>query len=286
MTAPDSTPERQQGSRWWIAVAAIAALLIGGVTCFFIASPCLVIGALESPLGQAFAERQQAATAERETATAERKAATASARRTLTAEAAIASATARADGWNFVIEDSFDDREVNWTSHLLHEGHLISERVFLDGRYRWEMEPLDEVFTYLLRGRYVATDFYLAVDADQVSGPASSDYGLVFRVADDYLFLYFGIYEADGEFLVLRSDEYDWVTLVELTYSPFIRQGSPNRLAVLAEGSHYTFFINDHYVGAADDDTLDGGDTGLMVELRTAHVTNVFEFDNFELRLP
>jgi hypothetical protein len=286
MTAPDSTPERQQGSRWWIAVAVIAALLIGGVTCFFIASPCLMIGALESPLGQAFAERQQAATAEREAATAEREIATASARRTLTAEAAIASATARADGWNFVIEDSFDDRGVNWTTHLLHEGHLISERAFLDGRYRWEMEALDEVFTYLLRGRYVATDFYLAVEADQVGGPDSSGYGLLFRVVDSGHFLYFGINESAGEFAFLKYYDGEWTPLIEPTYTPAIRQDGPNRLVVEADGLRYMLSINDRSVGEAEDDELVAGDVGLMVDLCTPHVTNVFEFDNFELRLP
>jgi len=65
-----------------------------------------------------------------------------------------------------------------------------------------------------------------------------------------------------------------------------IRPGGTNRLTVLAEGSHFAFYINEQYVGEADDDRLSRGQLGLAIELADAGDTAVFEFDNFEMRAP
>jgi len=51
-------------------------------------------------------------------------------------------------------------------------------------------------------------------------------------------------------------------------------------------GSHFTFYINDQYVGEADDDQLSTGTIALAVGLDNAEDQAVFEFDNLELRAP
>ena len=74
--------------------------------------------------------------------------------------------------------------------------------------------------------------------------------------------------------------------MIDWTETTTIRPGETNRLTVLAEGSHYTFYINDQYVGEADEDRLSQGEAGVAIELREAGDAAVFEFDNFEVRAP
>ena len=59
-----------------------------------------------------------------------------------------------------------------------------------------------------------------------------------------------------------------------------------NRLAVVAEGAHFVLFVNDQYVAEVDDDRLSSGMVGVAVDLFDPGDEAVFEFDNFELRVP
>ena len=85
-------------------------------------------------------------------------------------------------------------------------------------------------------------------------------------------------------FSVLDNNE--WTTLIDWTENSAIRHGEVNRLTVLAEGSHFVFFINDQYVGEADDSRLSRGRAGVAIELYNAGDKATFEFDNFKLLAP
>jgi hypothetical protein len=59
-----------------------------------------------------------------------------------------------------------------------------------------------------------------------------------------------------------------------------------NRLAVLAQGGHLKFYINDRLVGEADDSRVTSGEVGVALELNNGGDHATFEFDNFEVRTP
>jgi len=61
---------------------------------------------------------------------------------------------------------------------------------------------------------------------------------------------------------------------------------TPNRLTVTANGSHFTFLINDQLVANATDTRIPRGTTGLAIQIHQSDRQATFEFDNFELREP
>jgi hypothetical protein len=133
--------------------------------------------------------------------------------------------------------------------------------------------------------RKALTDFYLSVDIQQVEGPDTADYGVIFREDDNSNFYYFGISD-NGQYVLYLFFE-EWDTLINWTETDLIKPGEINRLTVIGEGSHFTFFINDYYLmELTTDDTIPSGSTALVIEMADENDHAIFEFDNFELRAP
>ena len=61
--------------------------------------------------------------------------------------------------------------------------------------------------------------------------------------------------------------------------------GEVNSLRVVGEGNHFSFYINDQWVGEATDNHLSRGKVGVAIELLASHVA-AFEFDNFTVSAP
>jgi hypothetical protein len=78
-------------------------------------------------------------------------------------------------------------------------------------------------------------------------------------------------------------DQDEWTTLIDWTKTSAIHPGEVNQLAVRGEGAHFEFFINDEFVGEADDSEFSSGTAGLVIGLPEAGDKAVFEFDNFEI---
>ena len=68
--------------------------------------------------------------------------------------------------------------------------------------------------------------------------------------------------------------------------SAALHPGEVNKLSVLAEGTHYRFFINDQPVGEMTDDQWKTGYVTVFIQLCKAGDSAVIEFDNMELRAP
>ncbi len=144
----------------------------------------------------------------------------------------------------------------------------------------------NEGFVWWSRGLAdtVTTDFYAAVDARQVSGTATADYGLIFHYAAGNYY-YFAVSDT-GQFAVSLYYREEWETLVDWTASAALLPGEVNTLAVAAEGDHYQVFINRAWAGEFTDQRLPQGEAGVAVEIYNAGDSAVFEFDNFEWRAP
>ncbi len=193
-------------------------------------------------------------------------------------------ATARA-GWPIVLSDKFDAQTNDWETGETADRFTTGSLKITGGKYRFDLKANDG-FIWWSRSldNTSTTDFYAAVDAQQIVGPASADYGLVFRWQRGNYY-YFEINES-GQFALSLYYFEKWETLVSWTSASAIRPGEVNRLAVGAEGSHFSFYVNGESVGEADDSRLPGGTVGVAVELSQAGDQAVFQFDNFEWRAP
>jgi hypothetical protein len=178
--------------------------------------------------------------------------------------------------------DSFDDNSNEWFVGGYSDRFVIGSRSIADGTYRWQVQAHQPARFSAVPKVDPVSAFYLIVDAKRVSGAKDCLYGLLFRRLDRNNFYLFQI--SDEQYFAFELlDQDEWTTLIDWTKTSAIRPGEVNRLAVRSEGSHFAFFINDEFVGEADDDEFSSGIVGLVVGFPEARRQAVFEFDNFEL---
>jgi serine/threonine protein kinase len=234
------------------------------------------------------ARRNATATAEARaaaTAQARKKAtSTAEAQAAATAELACAHDTAIAPAhWPVILCDTFDTNVNDWRTGDYSSERLTGNRDITNGKYRWEANALKGVVWRWQPDIASVSDFYLTVEARRVSGSEDGRYGLVFRYADGDYYL-FRIRD-DQHFQLLLWYEDEWMALIGWTETSTIRPGQVNRLTVIAEGTRFTFYVNDQLVGEADDSRLSSGRVGVSIALDTDDAA-ILEFDNFEVRAP
>jgi hypothetical protein len=123
------------------------------------------------------------------------------------------------------------------------------------------------------------------MEVETTSSQAYSDHGLIFRKEADDNFYYFGI-STDQGFFVSINHKGQWKTLVPYANSPAIHPTGANRLAILAQGTHFVFFINDQYVAELNNNQIESGRIALAIELYNADDQRSYQFDNINLRTP
>ena len=188
--------------------------------------------------------------------------------------------------WHIVFGDSFDTNTGQWEIGTDDDSNNATvDRQIVDGKYHWEMRANRDYATITSGWGKTDADFYLAADIHQLSGSAACYYGLTFRQSENSAY-HFMLGDNDQKFTVFAYDQNGARPLIAATESTAIRSGDTNRLAIMAEGSHYRFFINDQQVGEVDDDQLDAGHATLLVQQCKAGDTAAFEFDNVEVRAP
>ena len=187
--------------------------------------------------------------------------------------------------WSVVMCDSFNDNANDWYTGDYEGERAIGNKRIEDGKYLWQAEAVDSVIWWTVPKIADLSDFYLTAQARRVEGPEKIQYGVIFHRANGDNYGLFKIRDSGDFKFSIRSDG-QWFTVLDWMESTAIRSGETNRLTVRAEGSHYTFYINDQYVAEADEDRLLSGDVGLAIEMPDAGDVCRFEFDNFEVRKP
>jgi hypothetical protein len=235
------------------------------------------------------AQLQATATAQAAQATATAQAAqataTAQAQAAATAVADVSDVPAVASDWPVVLSDPFGPNVNDWPVGDYSDARVTGNRLVTGGTYRLQAEALDGVIWWSIPDIDSVSDFYLTTEARRVSGVEDGQYGVILRRADRDNYGLFKI-EDSQYFKFSVRHEGEWDTVIDWTEASAIHPGEVNRLTVIAEGSHFTFYINDEYVGEADDDRLTRGQSGLAIELLDAGDAATFEFDNFEVRAP
>lgn len=128
------------------------------------------------------------------------------------------------------------------------------------------------------------TDFLVKVTARaEVCGP-DDDIGLVFRADNSQEHYRFGV-DCTGRVSLVRSLQSGSITLLAPTSTSVALPGPlvDNRLAVVAQGGTFTFFVNDIHVASARDNALSVGGLGVFVQSGASAQTTA-SFSDFIVR--
>jgi hypothetical protein len=203
---------------------------------------------------------------------------------TVQVQNAQSTAESAASNWQVILTDTFDSNKNNWLVGESEDEYALTNYQVVDGKYRWEATAHKSFISWVEADEKPLTDFYLSMDVQQMEGSETTDYGVVFREDDDSNFYYFGISDNGNYSFHLYFG--DWDTLIDWTETDLIQAGESNRITVIGEGAHFTFFINGEYLTETTDDTLPEGSTSLAMEMSNEDDHSILEFDNFELRAP
>jgi len=201
-----------------------------------------------------------------------------------TAAAYQATAVNAASIGRVILKDTFDSNKNGWVVKQSDDEYGSTNYKIADGAYIWDATAHQAFIGWVTADPKAVSDFYLTVEVKQSAGPDSADYGVIFREDDNSNFYYFGI-DDQGQYVLYLYNN-DWITLIDWTESELIQPGESNRITILGEGSHFIFFINDQYLTEVTDDSLASGTVALAIELAGVDDNAVFQFDNFELRVP
>ena len=107
---------------------------------------------------------------------------------------------------------------------------------------------------------------------------------MIFRRADkDNLYAFLICNSGSYKYAALYKGE--WVYLGGGETQAILRSSETNRITVIGEGSHFLSFINDRFIREFNDDKIQSGKVGLIIDLNKNEEA-LFEFDNYELREP
>ena len=187
--------------------------------------------------------------------------------------------------WSVTLLDTFDDNSNNWDTEPGDPTLSIDLRSIADGAFIWEIDAISGFnWVETLPDISLGDAFYVALDVEQ-SGNVNNLQALAYRYHDASNYYYFGICDTATSFTVERRVAGNWRTLSECTQSNSINPDSSNRLAVLADGTRYLFYINEQLVEEVWDDSHANGAVGVFINMDSDE-QNIFRFDNLEVREP
>jgi hypothetical protein len=189
------------------------------------------------------------------------------------------------ENWPLILIDSFDQNTDIWPIGS-DEGSLADiSWAITDGKYRWQAQAKDSFVWWAYPEMDSVADFYLTAETEQISGPTDGEWGLIYRVTPDGDYYLYEI-NAQQEYSIFLHQGEDWEALVDWTESDTIHANQVNKLAVIAQGTQFLFFINDQFITQLSDDRLGEGHTGVLIGLSNVGDEGSWEFDNFSLRSP
>jgi hypothetical protein len=195
-------------------------------------------------------------------------------------------ALSTAKSWPVVLSDTFDRDLDVWSIGEDEDPSLGSVSWAIEGgQYLWHAQAVTGFVWWVIPEGEAVTDFYLSVDASQVSDPDVGEYGVIFRRDDDEQYYLFEISDLGYYALFLYSLN-GWETLIDWTDHAAITAGEFNQLAVHATGPLFDLYINGIYVAGYVDERLPSGRVGLLIGLSNAGEEMSWLFDNFELQAP
>jgi len=189
-----------------------------------------------------------------------------------------------ANTWEVAFSDDFEEDKKVWWVGTDSDEWGIFEQTIEDGVYRIDATANKGLYYKEIPDIHSVRDFYLSVEVDKTSGCPTGDYGVVFR-KNGPNFYNFTINDA-GTFVVKIMYQEEWEQLKIGNYFPRGGEDTPRKITIIAEGANVFFFVDDKFVTYIDDEHFPYGFVGVTFGLHCAGDQAVFEFDNFELRVP
>lgn len=256
---PEFNPEDNQPSRQqWILIAVVGLIAVCGLLLFF-SGGALTAYSWYSERQAEILETAAAATA----VVVERN-----------------QAMITASEWPVLLFDTFEDNRNDWIDGEI-DDQYASIYVTINGTYQWEISAKQGFHWRVWPESDLVSDFYLAVDAQNIGDNIDAQYGLIFRENNDSYF-YWEIRDTQSYRLFSYQD--DWIELIPSTFTEAIQPGAQNHLVVVSENDVFKLWINDQYVGQITGSVPAKGQAGVAVGLSNPGEESVIIFDNFELR--
>lgn len=189
-----------------------------------------------------------------------------------------------ANNWPMTFSEFYDENAHGWAEGSESDPvYANSNWTFLDGKYLWEAKAYDGFIWWVRPDMEEFSDFLLAVTVKPVINPELGEYGLIFRQTDEMDYYLFEL-DGGGNYAFYIHYQGEWERLLGWKNSPEIVLGEENRLAVIAQGDEFLFFINNSFIDAYRDDRLETGRAGLLIGLSNPEEEGAWEFDDFEIR--
>ena len=184
-----------------------------------------------------------------------------------------------------ILSDAFDSNSKNWLNGTHASGKNSATLAVSEGKYQWRLTAGAKGFMQIVTPDVLSmSKFYLSVEVKQLSGPFTTDYGVVFHKGEND-FYYFGI-DGNQYYRVNLWQNNKWKPLVATRRSYAIRLNDVNRLAVVGDGPNYIFYINGQFADRMTAAELNNGAFGIAAQLASMGDDVMLEFDDFELRMP
>jgi hypothetical protein len=187
--------------------------------------------------------------------------------------------------WPIVLSDTFDDEYNGWYTGTDDDEYAASEISIEGGKYVIKVTAKKPFSWRLYPDTGNLGDLYLSVDVKKNKGAADTYYGLYFR-GSSYDCYTFSINTDTKQYRLSLLNNSEWEKLIGWTRFQKIDPAGANQLAVLAQGSQFTLFINGEEVDTFEDDTLNRGEVGVYFGMGTPGDTIELEFDNFDVTAP
>ena len=165
----------------------------------------------------------------------------------MTAQAYEATAVYVSEQWNEILAETFDTNEYDWYVDTDDDEYAKIIYQVKDGKYIWDATAHQGFIQRMRVTPDAFDDFYFALEATQLDSTTAADYGIIFREDTANNYYYFGI-NNNREYSLWLYNQSEWIALIEDTLSEAILPRESNKLAVMAEGERFVFFINDQYV--------------------------------------
>jgi hypothetical protein len=185
--------------------------------------------------------------------------------------------------WRVLLSDSFDDNSRDWP---VGEGTYHDEKDVIsmtNGQYLIRITAFASGILFLYPDVPSLSNFYLTVEVEEKTGPATTEYGLVFR-SDSSEKYYLSINAQQQVYDLWFWNKYEWNPILDRLPSSRIYQKGTNQIAILAKDSLFTFFINGEEVNRSED-SIETGIVGVGSSYDAGDQTEI-AFDNFEVRVP
>jgi hypothetical protein len=196
-------------------------------------------------------------------------------------------------GWDYLKE--WDKDDYNKVRAFIKDEAYYTEVIANQG-FVWRLSP--DYFEDSI------TDFFLSVEVQIIAGPSDAEIGIFFRKVGTRYYIFYlgnrGYYGValhnyggwtplDRGYYSVSTPDQDWQKSdIILTPTPYEDYGHEEkvRLSLVAQGSHFYFYVNDDFLTEVENDVSSRGQMGLMISMNDIGDKGEFLFDNLEIRTP